>query len=145
MNRGFAFLSRVFFAATFSTMIIAIGGCNREPFDHVKVRGKVSYEDGSLIPAKRLTVKFIPQTPSNSTAMTPRPGDAIVDAKTGMFDRVTSHTPGDGIVVGDHKVLIVGGGSLVPEEYTRPETTPLKVNSKDSPFDFKIKKPSGDQ
>jgi hypothetical protein len=126
-------------------MIIAIGGCNREPFEYVKVHGKISYEDGSLIPAKRLIVRFIPQTPSQSAARTPRPGDAIVDAKTGMFDRVTSHTPGDGIVVGDHKVVIRGGGSLVPEEYTRSETTPLKANSSDSPFEFKIKKPSSDQ
>ena len=145
MNRGFVFFSRVFFAFTFATTILAISGCNREPFDYVKVQGKVSYEDGSLIPAQGLTVRFIPLTPPHDRAITPRPGNAKVDANTGMFDRVTSHTFGDGIVVGDHKVTIVGGGSLVPDEYTRAETTPLRANSKDSPFDFKIKKPSGDQ
>ncbi len=125
-------------------MVFAISGCHHEPYEYVKVKGKVSYEDGSVIPAKQLTVRFISQTPSQSTAETPRPGNAVVDVRTGMFDKVTSHTPGDGIVPGEHKVIIVQGGSLVPEEYCKVDTTPLKVNANDSPFDIKIKKPSSD-
>jgi hypothetical protein len=145
MNRGFAFASRVSWAVTLATAAVVLGGCNHEPFEYVKVKGKVTYEDGTLIPAKRLVVKFISQTPSQSPALTPRPGDAYPDPKTGIFESVTSHNPGDGIVAGEHKVLIFGGGSGVPEDYTRVETTPLKVNASDSPFELKIKKPSSDQ
>jgi hypothetical protein len=142
MNRSLAFFLRVFFAVAFSTLLSAISGCggNREPFEYVKVEGKVSYEDGSRIPAG-LVVKFIPQWPPREGTMTPRPGEAHVDAKTGMFSHVTSHTAGDGIVAGKHKVLILQGGPLVPKEYTRPETTPLTVNASDSPFDLKVRKP----
>jgi len=66
-----------------------------------------------------------------------------VDVKTGEFTFVTSHNAGDGIAVGDHKVLIMPPGPAVPLEYTNVETTPLTANSKDSPFDLRIKKPAG--
>jgi hypothetical protein len=143
MNRGFALFARVLFAATFSTMVLAISGCgHREPFDYVKVQGKVSYEDGSLIPGKRIIVRFISQTPPQDRKFTPRPGDGEVDLKTGMFSCVTSsNTFGNGIVPGEHKVIIVGGGRAVPIEYTKIETTPLTVNASNSPFDLKITKP----
>jgi hypothetical protein len=143
-NQGFAFLSRVLVAVTCSLMIVAFSGCgNKEPFDLVKVRGKVTYEDGSTIPAGRIIVRFISQTKSRDPKIVPRPGQTQVDAKTGAFEYVTTHEFGDGIVVGEHKVILAPASSAIPEEYTKVETTPLTVNSKDSPFDLKIKKPGG--
>jgi len=125
-------------------VMLVIGGCgHREPFEYVKVSGKVRYEDGSLIPAGRLVVRFISQTQTGDRKIIARPGDGEVNVKTGEFRSVTSHNAGDGIVAGEHKVLIMAGGSAVPDEYTKPETTPLTANSSDSPFDFKIKKPEG--
>ncbi len=147
MNRNFALFSRGIFAAAISTMFFSLSGCgHHEPFGYVKVQGKVSYEDGSLIPARRLVVRFISQAPSPDVKIVPRPGDGEVNVKTGTFAKVTSHTPGDGIVPGEHKVIIVGEvRGLVPTEYTDVATTPLTVNSNDSPFDIKVKKPSPEQ
>jgi len=142
-NRGFVFFSRVAVAVAFSASILAISGCGHEPFGYVKVQGKIHYEDGTLIPASRIVVRFISQAPTPDRKITARPGDAEVNVKTGAFTNVTSHAFGDGIVPGEHKVVIVGAGDTVPEEYTKVETTPLTVNSKDSPFDLKIAKPTG--
>jgi hypothetical protein len=142
MNGRPATYLRVFGAITLLTVLIAISGCgNGEPFDLVKVQGKVSYEDGSLIPAGRMVVRFISQTRSRDPKIVARPGEAEVDRATGSFEYVTTHNFGDGIVVGEHKVIIVPAGPAVPAEYSTVETTPLKVNSKDSPFDIRIKKP----
>ena len=133
---------RVFHAAACSALLLSIGGCGyHEPFKYVKVQGKVTYEDGTVIPAQRLTVRFVSMTPASDPKMTPRPGDGVLDPKTGEFTRVTSHSAGDGILRGKHKVLILGGGDLVPAKYVRVETTPLEVDAKDSPFNFTIEKP----
>ena len=109
-NRGFVFLSRAAVAVAFSASILAISGCGREPFGYVKVQGKVSYEDGTLIPASRIVVRFISQAPTPDRKITARPGDAEVHVKTGVFTSVTSHAFGDGIVPGEHKVVIVARG-----------------------------------
>ena len=40
---------------------LLLAGCgNEEPFDYVKVSGRVTYEDGSLIPAEHLMLEFVP-------------------------------------------------------------------------------------
>jgi len=125
----------------------AFGGCKRQPFACVPVSGKVTYEDGSLITADRIRVTFLSQTPAKDPKVHPRQGAALVDVKTGAFDSVTTYVPRDGIVPGEHKVLIecFSGRELrtdlVPDEYANPEKTPLTVDSSNSPFDFKVRKP----
>ena len=141
MNRASVLVFKGLFAVACSSIILAMSGCGGEPFNYVKVQGKVTYEDGSLIPADRIVVRFVSMTPSRDRKITPLPGNGEVDVKTGVFSSVTSHKARDGIVRGDHKVVILAAGPLVPVEYTKVETTPLQVNAKDSPFDFKIKKP----
>jgi hypothetical protein len=134
-----------FVLALFASGLSGCGGGER--FSYVKVAGKVSYEDGSLIPADRLRVRFIPLAPPLDSKTPPPSGYAEVDPKTGTFTVVTSHTHGDGLVPGKHKVLIqaINGdrlrADLVPAEYTRPEKTPLSVNTDHSPFDLKVRKP----
>lgn len=67
-------------------------------------------------------------------------------SKDGVFGTPTSHKPGDGLVPGKHKVAIQyatdeNGNSLVPREYTTIATTPLEIDTADSPFEIVIPKP----
>ena len=72
---------------------------------------------------------------------------AEVNTADGTFDVVTSHEYGDGIVRGKHKVHIQAfdeqnqPSRAVPSEYSHPQKTPLEVDSADSPYHFKVKKP----
>ncbi len=90
---------------------------------------------------------FISQTPPADSKTFPRPGVAEVDPATGKFQVVTSHTRGDGVVPGEHKVIVEAIADndrrlpLVPPEYSNVTKTPLRVNTKDSPFEIKVPKP----
>lgn len=126
-----------------------LSGCGpSEPFSMVPVSGKVTYEDGSLIEAERISVTFVSQTPPLDKKTFPRPAQASVNVADGTFDSVLHPSGADGIVAGKHKIKIQAFGPndvpspAVPEEYTDPATTPILVDSSESPFHFKIKKPS---
>lgn len=129
-------------------VLAAVCGCGKShPYSCVRVSGKVTYEDGSLIPADRIVIGFIPQVPPVDPKTPPKSGRAEVDAKTGKFEYATTYAGSDGIIKGEHKVTIgcflkeqVAPG-LVPDDCTRPDKTPLKVRSGDSPFDIKVPKP----
>lgn len=131
-----------------SFLILLLSGCGGEPFSMVKASGKITYEDGTLLPAKdnfvRLT--FFPQTPPLDEKTHPRPGSADVHLEDGTFDFVTSHKYRDGLTVGKHKVVIsttymheVPKG--VPPEYNDPNKTPLEVDTAQQPFMLKVRKP----
>lgn len=127
-------------------LLLALAGCGGEPFRYTQASGKVTYDDGSLIPAHRLEVTFLPQAEQAGAAQ-PRPAVAEVDVKSGAFNEVTSHKFGDGMLPGRHKVLVKAldnRGSptdLVPAEYRDPKKTPLEVDTKNSPFDLKVARP----
>ena len=128
--------------------LLALSGCGaREPFDYVKVHGKVTYEDGSLIPVDPLVVRFYPQDKTPNGKEHPRPGMASVDKASGVFTSVTSHMVGDGLVRGKHKVTLSTPGpvplsaSVMPPEYGDMSLTPLEVDTADSPFELKVPKP----
>jgi hypothetical protein len=122
----------------------AMSGCGSDsPFDYVPVQGRVTYEDGSLIPCS-FQLRFQSLAPPIGTAH-PRP--AMAEVKTdGTFDVVTSYKYGDGLVPGKHKVVIAyatdaGGRLLVPEEYTTVLSTPLEIDTANSPLEIKVPKP----
>jgi len=124
-------------------------GCGvRDPFTYVPVSGTLTYEDGTLIPADNVALMFYPQSPPKNMKTHPRPGIAWVDQATGRFEKATSHKPGDGLVRGKHKVTVVSihltplPAELVPSEYANPATTPLEVDTSQSPFHLKVRKPS---
>jgi hypothetical protein len=128
--------------------LLTLSGCwSSEPFAYVKVHGKVSYDDGSLIPADPLVLTFYPQDKAPKGKDYPRPGMATVDKATGKFDSITSHMVGDGLVRGKHKVTLSSPGnivltpSLMPSEYGDMNRTPLEVDTANSPFELKVRKP----
>lgn len=125
--------------------LLTLSGCwSGEPFKYVKVHGKVSYEDGSLIPAGRLDLIFFRQDNTPKGKDWPRPGVAYVDIASGKFDSVTSHMVGDGLVPGKYKVVLGPGPlspSVAPLEYGDMNRTPLEVDTANLPFELKVRKP----
>ena len=124
-------------------LILLLSGCGGtgSPFDYVKVSGKLTYDDGTPIPAQGIKLIFDSQAPPVGDAH-PRPGSVMVDA-SGEFKDVTSYKYADGLVPGEHKVSILyatdaKGKLLVPPEYTKGSTTPLVVDTANSPFEIKI-------
>ncbi len=127
--------------------MIAVAGCGgSDPFGYVQVSGKVTYEDGTPIPAPNIQVTFAPQSPAIDAKTHPPHGTAEIK-EDGTFDRVTSRKFGDGIVRGRHKVLVQALDAedrlsdAVPPDYADPATTPLEVDTADAPFHLKIAKP----
>ncbi len=106
--------------------------------------------DGSLIPADRIRVMFVPQAPPIDPKVHPKDGAALVDVKTGAFASAMTYSANDGIIAGEHKVVIhcFSGGQrrmdLVAGEYGDPKRTPLTVNTSQSPFDLKVRKPAAE-
>jgi hypothetical protein len=116
----------------------ALSGCSGSmPFDLAPVRGKVTYDDGSPIKAASILVTFTPIVAEGGGAIAPPGGQVTVGSSDGTFDSVSSHRPGDGLVVGRHKVVVVSFESgpdgrphrseAVPERYTKIATTPLEI------------------
>ena len=130
-------------------VLLGVAGCGSEPYSMVPVSGKVTYDDGSVIPATRIRVVFNPQAEAIDPATHPRPGEANVNVADGTFSEATSHKYGDGVTVGKHKIQVISLDEMenetdaVPEIYRRVETTPLEFDiDKGSDYiELEIKKP----
>jgi hypothetical protein len=128
------------------TLSVLLGGCSGtgSPFDSVPVTGKVTYEDGSPIPAQGIKVYFhCLEEPIDG--MHPRPATVGVGSD-GTFSDVTTYKYADGLVLGEHKVSLVclEGGKLtpkIPKEYAVPATTPLRVEVTEAGQFLEIKVP----
>jgi hypothetical protein len=122
-------------------------GCSRDPYAYAKVSGKITYDDGTLIPASQIIITFVPQTNPKDAKTYPPRGIAQVNVADGTFDSVASHRYNDGIVRGRHKVTVVAldqarmPAKTVLPEYGDPTQSPLTVDTANSPFDLKIRKP----
>ena len=115
---------------------------------HTSVSGKVSYEDGTLIPAKRIYIQFFPEAANVEQNQFMASG--TVDVTTGAFADVTNRN-GQGTPVGKCKVMLMSttenGNSMtdeIPEEYRTLDTTPLTVDiqPKNGPLTITVKKPA---
>lgn len=135
-------------AVLLAVAVLPAAGCGSgNPFAQVQVRGRVTYEDGSLIPAEMIILKFEPQAEPKDEKTFPRNGMSYVNVEDGSFDVVTSHKYGDGVVRGRHRVLVVATEAsgqttaVVPPEYLDSAQTPLEIDTADSPFHLKVRKP----
>lgn len=126
-------------------MVVGCGDGN--PFSQVKVTGKVSYEDGTLIPVDGLKLWFVSQEPPKPGGMSPRPAAAPVNVQDGTFDTATTLRYGDGLVRGKHKVFLDlipkknGPARPVPEIFTSAATTTLVIDTANLPLDIRVPKP----
>jgi hypothetical protein len=128
--------------------LFAAGCGGGGPYDLVKVSGSLKYEDGSLIPAEAILLRFDPEAASLDAKTHPRKGMTRVNVADGTFDSVTTHKYADGLVAGRHKVMVFPTAKgkpakLIPDEYIDPAKTPLEVDTDDQPFELRVKKPGG--
>ena len=132
-----------------------LAGCgSRDPFPYQKISGKVTYEDGTLIPVPpggRMEVRFTSLAKPIDAKTHPRPGSTSPDPATGEFGYVTTMKFSDGVVRGQHKITVgVYDASdnqvhtVIPQEYTDVNMTPLVYDTEKDPkvLDLKIKKPT---
>lgn len=130
------------------TLLVAVSlsiGCSREPFTFVQASGRLTYEDGTPLPTQGgLRVVFSPTTPPVNGEFFPPSGAAFPD-ENGNFDRVSSSRRGGGLVRGEQRVAIlyqdVDSTKFVPKEYTSPKSSPLLMDTDDSPFEIKVPRP----
>ena len=118
-------------------LAVLLGCGGGAPFNIIPVRGKVTYTDGSLIPADRIIVKFVPQDVAAVGTAAPAAAQGDVNVADGTFRGLT-HKHLDGAIVGRHKVVVQAfqtssagfdePNGAVPSPYTRAETTPLEVD-----------------
>jgi len=148
MKTSHVLVFRCCLSVVLGTSLLFLAGCgSKEPFKFVPVSGKITYDDGSVIPVETLTLTFIPQAAPIDAKTHPRPGMAVVD-KDGAFKSATTHKANDGLVRGKHKVTLAGINNMpipvtvVPKEYSDPAKTPLEVDTDKQPFELKIKKPA---
>ncbi len=125
----------------------AHSSANGGPFSYVNVHGKVTYEDGSLIPVTYLELLFIPQAAAVGKKY-PRTGVVLVNVKTGEFSNSTSHTPFDGLVRGKHKVIVTGQNhvplpkDIIPAKYADVTNTPLEIDTDQGVLTIKVRMPA---
>jgi hypothetical protein len=139
-RRGLLWPLRPWVVGVSGLLLCGAIGCSREPFKLVPISGKVTYEDGSLIPAARMEVAFDPQAKPIDPKTHPRPGRAEVNVADGTFSEATSHKYGDGVVAGKHKVrVIIYDQNETPTEL---QVTPseIEVDPDNTEFEFRVKK-----
>lgn len=142
----------------FCLLILNLGlisslGCGSDvPFDIVPVHGKLTYEDGSLIPADDITVIFNPVDPPRDGKMVAPGGRTNLNVADGTFSSVTSYRPNDGVLLGQHKIVVIasknnasgrpGSGNLIAAKYRKQATTPLEmeITSADQFLEIKVSK-----
>ncbi len=130
------------------TGMLLVTGCGGDAYDLVPVSGRVTYDDGTLLPSENNYVRltFYPQAAPLDERTHPRPATADVDLADGTFTFASTHNYADGITTGRHKVVLstivaqeVPRG--VPAEYNDLATTPLEVDASDAPFHLRIRRP----
>lgn len=136
------------FVVVIAGLITCCGCSSADPFAYVQVSGKVTYEDGSPIPADSIRLTFVPQSKSLDEKTHARPGVAEVSVADGSFSVVTSRKHGDGVVPGRHKITVVALDATqtptdaVSGEYAAEATTPLEVDTANQPFNLLVPKPT---
>jgi hypothetical protein len=132
--------------------LLILSGCGGEPFALVPVTGKITYDDGSLIPGTRVVVSFVPVERRTSGKDVFSGSQGELDVKTGAIVGVTTHKYDDGTIPGRYKVTVAaikdsGNGiqaltAAVPEQYQQPQTTPLTCEVvRGQPITLKVAKP----
>lgn len=126
---------------------LALVGCGDE--GKIQVTGVIKHPDGSV--AKTPAPGYISFVPEDINAPGAKGASGAINANTGEFTLYTVK-PGDGAFAGKYKVTVMldgsyppkpnGASSLVPSEYTSPDTTPLsaEISSSNRHFEFEVPK-----
>lgn len=122
-------------------------GSPRDPFSYRRIHGRLTYDDGEVLPAKEVTLTFVPVDVAADGRRHPRTGQATLIPETGRFEFASTRRRGDGVVAGWHKVLVTGPNRLplavdvVSADYSSFDTTPLKVDSRGGRLELMVRRP----
>jgi hypothetical protein len=95
--------ARAAFCVALATTLVALSGCNPHPYSTTKASGKITYDDGSPIPAKGgIRLQFYSQAPVVSQKTPPRTGMAMAGLD-GQFGTATTYGFKDGLIGCEHK------------------------------------------
>lgn len=121
-------------------------GCREPRLPTIPVAGKVTYENGDLIPANRLELRFL--TPETLVRQKNYPpfAVAVVDTRNGQFSEATTWEYGDGVIEGEHEVELIrvgdetDPGSFRSKQYRshRIWPNPVRVSPENREFHFTI-------
>jgi len=123
-----------------------VAGCSSGPdVEMVPVRGTVKFADGTVPQGETATVIFEPVAGGSQQLRKLASGEIQPD---GSFEMMTVK-PGDGVIAGKYKVIFevfkkdLGREPLVPQKYTKPETTPFEetVEPGMEPPEYVLEKP----
>lgn len=127
---------------------VVLSGCGSgNGYSTTQPTGKITYEDGSLIPAAGIQLR-LKSLASDDPNVTPRTGMITVNVADGTFNGGMTYKPDDGVIAGKHKVGISLTGKpgqdirkLVPAAYISAASTPVEVDTDALPWEIKIPKP----
>jgi len=72
-----------------SALACCLTGCGSgNAYNTMKVSGDIKYDDGSIIPAERIELKFYSQEPGKDVKVVPKMGVTEVDVSQGTFSMV---------------------------------------------------------
>jgi len=123
---------------------LTAGGCNSGPARPplAKVHGKVFHEG---VPLTSGSVIFMPVSGMGGAGPTDASHPAAGQIKSDGSYELSTDNPGDGAIVGEHKVAVVSVDfatkrSVIPEKYQTPGATPLSktVKEGDNAIDIEV-------
>jgi len=124
--------------------VATAAGCGGgSPFSVAPVRGKITYADGTPIQAAQVRISFVPQDAAPAGNAHPSPAEGVLEPD-GTFASLTTYRPGDGAMVGAHKVTVAALDEHeqllagFPARYADPAKTPLSVTVERSGNDFQL-------
>ena len=140
-------------AAAIAALLVAVsaGGCKRSAqAPMIAVSGKVTYEDGSLVPANQLELRFRTTQPELFQEKDyPATATARVDTRDGTFREMTTWQHGDGVIAGEYEVEVTRHGNeqdpggFEAEMYRGDRVWPSKVTVAPDKTEFEIAIPKG--
>ncbi len=117
----------------FAAVLTGCGGS--APFAIAPVSGKVTYDDGSLIPGDRIVIRLIPEDVKAVGKDVPSAAMGEVNPVDGTFAGLTTVKFQDGAIPGKHKVVVEAfkkdpsgnpaPSDAIPEKYRSAATTTL--------------------
>lgn len=122
-------------------LLVCLGGCgSSDPFDTVPVSGKVTFEDGSSVPADGMSLVFSAQVESVDSRTHARPGQAAINVADGTFSEATTNKVGDGLILGKHTVKAFAYDKDLNEVPLTIDPTEIEVSPDSTVFEFRVKK-----
>ena len=121
-------------------------GCRKaEQPPTIPVSGKITYEDGSLVPANQIELRFLATQPDLYREKDyPTAATARVDTRDGTFKEMTTWQHGDGVIAGQYDVEVVrygdedNPGGFEANSYRGERVWPSKVTVAPDKTEFHI-------